>query len=57
MFDLDEKNERLKESLGKKIEEYLKRAEQLKEVLKENANNAKKPVASGESGGGKAGGK
>ncbi|KAI8892757.1 P-loop containing nucleoside triphosphate hydrolase protein [Globomyces pollinis-pini] len=43
-----EKNEKLKETIRKKFTEYLERAEKLKDYL---AQNQKKPIAAGESGG------
>ncbi|KAJ3282705.1 Vacuolar protein sorting-associated protein 4 [Borealophlyctis nickersoniae] len=45
--DLDEKNDRLKESIRKKFTEYLDRAEKLKEFLTKQAAKKKKPVAAG----------
>lgn len=42
---LDEKNERVKDQLKKKIVEYLARAEKLKEIIDQDAR--KKPVAVG----------
>jgi hypothetical protein len=50
---VDEKNDKLKESLGKKVEEYLNRAEQLKTLL---AEGPKKKAAPAASGGGSSGG-
>lgn len=49
---LDEKNDKLKDSLGKKVEEYLNRAEQLKTLLAEGPKKKAAPAASGGSGGG-----
>ena len=48
LIAVDEKNERIKESIRKKITEYLERAEKLKEHLNKPK---KKAVATGETGG------
>lgn len=40
---IDEKNAKLKESIGKKVEEYLNRAEQLKKVIAEGPKKKAMP--------------
>lgn len=45
---VDEKNAKLKESIGKKVEEYLNRAEQLKKVIADGPQ--KKAMAQGDGG-------
>lgn len=46
MVFVDEKNEKMKDSMRKKVNEYLDRAEQLKKQMEQPASAPKKPVSS-----------
>lgn len=54
---IDEKNDKVKETIRKKVAEYLDRMEKLKKALEEQKNEAPKKQAAASGGGGGASGK
>jgi hypothetical protein len=50
-FDADEKNEKKKETIRKRADEYMKRAEQIKDALKSQSGGGAKATNSGGAGG------